>query len=312
MQFASARRRHAMTTTTTSADPFRFGWRYVRPADSNGTEDNRVPLTPEDVLHPQEGDQIPENTAQQRDREYLSVVLKLKVGDRPGFRVLADCLVNWGVPGLKNHSPDLAVFEHVADPLRDWGTFPVVQEGARPVLVMEIVSPQDAEIRDNDVVKKVREYYRAGVPLYVIVDQEEEEGPRHLLAYRRGKRGFVRQPLDSQGRVLLGPVGLQLGLRDDKAICFDAVTGEEIPDFTGMVKARDTEARGRQQAEQSAAAEVQARQQAEQARQQAEQTAAAEAQARQQAEAALAEAQAQIRQLEAQARPGRRPRGRKP
>src|SRR5436305_1945617 len=43
-------------------DPFRFGWRFARQEDNGTGEAERVPLTPEDVLHPQEGDQIPENT----------------------------------------------------------------------------------------------------------------------------------------------------------------------------------------------------------------------------------------------------------
>ena len=45
----------------------------------------------------------------------------------------------------------------------------------------EIVSPHT---RDNDVVAKLAEYHRAGVPLYVIIDQETEGGPRRLLGYR--------------------------------------------------------------------------------------------------------------------------------
>ena len=61
------------------------------------------------------------------------------------------------------------------------------------------------------------------------------------------------------------------GLRDERAVCWDADTGEEIGDLSAMVQARD-----------------------------------AEAQARQAAEAALAEAQARIRELEARVRRGGR------
>jgi Uma2 family endonuclease len=184
-------------------------------------------------------------------------------------RVLSDCLVDWGVPGLRNHSPDLSVFKGVRDPEWEGGLFRVAEHGARPVLVIEVVSPDDAapRVRDNDVVIKVDHYYRAGVPLYAIIDQEEEGGPRRLLGYRRGRRGYVRLPPDEQGRLPLGPVGLLLGLRANQAVCYDAQTGEEILDFTGMAQAR-----------------------------------AAEAQARQAAEAALAAAQARIRELEARSR----------
>lgn len=246
-------------------DPFRFGWRYV--CKNGGSV--QVPLTLDDVLHPQEGDQIPENTQQEKDRRYLANVLEWRVADRPVL-VLSDCLINWGVPGLGNHSPDISVFEGVQNRNRVWKTFVVAQEGARPLLTIEVVSP-DAhapQARNNDVVTKVAEYHRAKVPLYVIVDQEKENGPRQLVGYRYEADQFVRLPLDEQGRLLLGPLRLWLQLRDERVVCFDADTGEEIPDLAGMAQAR-----------------------------------AAEAEARRAAEAALAAAQARIRELEARTRP---------
>jgi len=249
-------------------DPFRLGWRWARPGSVNGSADSegRVPLTADDLLHPQEGDQIPENTIQERDRGYLAGALRFQLRDRPRVRVLSDCLVNWGVPGLKNHSPDISVFDEVRDPNWQGGTFWVVQHGARPLLVIEIVSRDGAhaKVRRNDVVIKVDHYYRAGVPLYAIIDQEKEGGPRQLLGYRRGRRGYVRLPLDEGGRLLLKPVGLLLGLRDDQAVCWDTRTGKEIPDLIGMAQAREA------------------------------------------AEAALAAAEARIRELEARSRRRRR------
>ena len=247
-------------------DPFRLGWRYVGSGNSNGTKKSvRVPLTAEDLLHPQENDQIPENTTQERDLRYLVPVLGLKTASRLEVLVLRDCLINWGIPGLRNTSPDVSLFEGVRDRNREWRTFRVVREGARPLLAIEIVSPDayDPKVRNNDVVIKVREYYRAGVPLYVIVDQKEEAEPRQLIGYRRGARRYEQIPLDSNGRLLLAPVQLLLGLRDNRAVCFDAVTGEEIGDLT------------------------------------------AQAQARKEAEALLAAAQARIQELEAQVRRGR-------
>jgi Uma2 family endonuclease len=237
-------------------------------------------LTPDDLLHPREGDQIPENTTQERDRTYLAGALRLRLGDRPGVRVLSDCLVDWGVPGLRNHSPDISIFAEVRDPEWEGGLFRVAEHGARPVLVIEVVSPDAAapRVRDNDVVIKVGHYYQAGVPLYAIIDQQEEGGPRQLLGYRRGRRRYVMLRPDEQGRLPLKSVGLLLGLRANQAVCYDAQTGEEILDFTGMAQARQAEARAR----------------------------VAEARARVAAEAALAAAQARIRELEARSRRRRR------
>jgi Uma2 family endonuclease len=183
----------------------------------------------------------------------------------PQALVISDCLINWGIRGLGNHSPDVSVFDGVKDAQRrDWGEFVAAAEGARPVLVIEVVSPDahDRRARDNDVVIKVHEYYRARVPLYVIVDQESKGEPRAIIGYRRGTRKYVKKPLDEQGRVLLEPMRLLIGLREERVRCWDADTGEEIPDFAQM------------------------------------------AQARQEAEAALAVALARIRELEARGRSG--------
>src|SRR6185437_10124122 len=247
---------------------------YVQQIGPNGRKRSvQVPLTLDDVLHPREGDEIPENTRQSKDRRYLAEVLQWRLADNPHALVLTDCLINWGVRRLRNHSPDISVFDGVLDVNRQWGTFVVATEGARPVMVIEIVSPDahDKRARDNDVVIKVREYYRAGVPLYAIVDQERENGPRQLMGYRRGTRKYARLPLDSQERLLLEPVRLLMGLRNEMVVCWDADTMEEIQDFTAMAQAR-----------------------------------AAEAQARQAAETALAAAQARIRELEARTRSGER------
>lgn len=239
-------------------NPFRFGWRDVQQIGPDGSKRwVQVPLTAEDALHPQEGDHISENRQQCRDRSYLYSVLEWRLSGDPQALVLSDCLINWGVRGLGNHSPDISIFEGVRDPQhRNWGTFHVAAEGARPVLAIEIVSPDahDRRVRDNDVVIKVREYYRAGVPLYIIVDQEREDGPRQLIGYRRGARKYLKIRPDVQGRLLLTAARLLLGLRDERVVCWDVDTGEEIGDLTSMAQARDAEAQARRAAETALAA----------------------------------------------------------
>jgi colicin import membrane protein len=243
-------------------DPFRFGWRYVPHVDAHGRKRwVQTPLTLEDVLHPQEGDHIPENSQQELDRSYLAMLLRCRLADNPRMLVLSDCLINWGVPGLGNHSPDVSVFDGVRNPKRNWKTFYVAKEKAQPLLIIEIVSPDphDKKARDNDVVIKVQEYYRAGVPLYLLVDQERDGAPRKLICYRRGPRKYARIRPDAQGRLLLKPLRLRVGLCEERVVCWDAVTGEELGDLAAMDQARRS------------------------------------------AEAALVEAQARIRELEAQA-----------
>lgn len=215
-------------------DPFRFGWRYVQQIGADGTKMSvQVPLTLEDVLHPQEGDHIPENRQQENDRRYLATVLEWRLADNPQALVLSDCLINWGVRGLRNHSPDISVFDGVVHPNPNLTTLAVAREGARPVLVIEIVSPDahDRQARDNDVVTKVREYYRARVPLYAIVDKERVDGPRRIVGYRRGRRKYELLPLDEQGRLLLEPVRMLVGLREERVVCWNADTGKEFPNL---------------------------------------------------------------------------------
>lgn len=231
-----------MKRAAASPNPFRFGWRDVQQIGPDGSKQwVQVPLTQEEALHPQEGYHISESRQQEKDRRYLASVLEWRLSGSPQALVLSDCLVNWGVRGLGNHSPDISIFDGVRDPQhRNWGTFRVTEEGARPVLAIEIVSPDahDRRVRDNDVVIKVGEYYRAGMPLYFIVDQEREDGPRQLIGYRRGARKYVRMRPLRQGRLLLEPVRLWLGLRDERAVCWDADTGEEILNLTATTQAR--------------------------------------------------------------------------
>jgi Uma2 family endonuclease len=273
-----------MKRTSPSPDPFRFGWRYQWQIGPDGSKKSvQVPLTLDDVLHPQEGDRIPDNSQQSRDCNYLYSVLQWRLAGNPRAVVFTDCLINWGVAGLRNHSPDISVFEGVNDPERDWKTFSVAEEGARALFVIEIVSPDahDRQARDNDVLTKVREYYRAGVPLYFIVDQERERGPRQLIGYRRGARKYLRMRPDRQGRLLLEPVRLLLGLRDGRATFWDADSGEVLGNLAAMAEARDAESRARRKAEADRDAE---------------------ANVREATEATLIEAQARIRELEAQLR----------
>jgi hypothetical protein len=239
----------ARTTRPPKSDPYRYGWRYVKKIRRDGTVDLvQVPLTLEDVLHPQEGDVIPEKPLQERDAEYMRPIFRQRAARLPGGHYLADCLIDWGVPGIRHHSPDLSVFRGVTrPPPLELGLFPLFDSGGRCVLLVEIVSPHT---RENDVVHKLREYHQVRVPLYVLIDQEIEGGPRQLVGYRYTPRRYVRMRLNRQGRLLLRPLGLWLGLEDGRAVCYDAETGERLGDYTEMEQARYAEREARLAAEQ--------------------------------------------------------------
>jgi Uma2 family endonuclease len=245
-------------------DPFRYGWRFIKKIMPDGTTDLvQVPLTLEDVLHPQEDDVIPDRPLQRLDSEYLGPIFRTRAEQRLlGALVLVDCLVNWGVPGIRNHSPDLSVFEGVTNPPGlDIGTFRLRASGGRCVLALEIVSPHT---RSNDVVAKFREYHQVGVPLYIIIDQASEDAPRQLIGYRYKARRYVRMRRNREGRLLLKPLGLWLALEDERVVCYDADSGERLGDYEQVLHEQAQERQAREAAERVAQQQAQAREAAEQ------------------------------------------------
>jgi hypothetical protein len=301
-------------------DPFRYGWRYISVTRADGTQDlDQVPLTLEDVLHPDAGDIIVQSDPHDWDRAYLKAVFDTRLMDDSTAVVLSDCQVDFNLPGVKPLCPDDAVFlgvrRHVA-----WSSFNVAEEGARPVLVAEITSP---ETRSNDVGIKREYYHRAKVPWYVIADvtrEVDDERRIELMLYRRTRRGYRREPADERGWVWLEPVGLWLGVTRDarggfmRLACYDPETDQEVGNYRAISRALEEEVKARRRAERARAAEARARHRAEKqalaearAREDAERRAREEAQARQAEARAREEAEAMIRALRTELARARRP-----
>jgi len=170
-------------------------------------------------------------------------------------------------------------------------TFHLVGEGGTPVLVVEIASPST---RDNDLGIKRAFYYQAGVQKYVIVDRGREgEDPVRLLGYQRGPTDWLPLPPDAQGRLDLAPVGLSMGIEDDRPWFYDAVTGVREPDRPEW---RQTLAEARERAQD---AEVRAQDAAVRAQDAATRATRAEARAQAEAQARMA-LEARVRALEEQ------------
>jgi hypothetical protein len=284
------------------ADPFRYGWRFRRVALPDGSTDvEQVPLTLEDVLHPEEEDFIVHSQAHWFDVYYLYGVSKSRTSRRPDALVLADTRVAWDAPGVRPTGPDVSVIFGVHLHPPDRGTFDCALEGTRPTMTIEVVSP---EYRHHDVERKVDLYHRARVPYYVIVDVLEETAERRSLAligYRWTPQGYQRLQPDPQGRLWLEPIHAWLGVKEGRAVCYDGDTGEELRDYVAEVEAR-RQAEARYQEEVQAHAEAEARATAAEARAQAEAQARTDAETRARAEA-QARTDAETRaQAEAQAR----------
>ena len=285
--------------TDADADPFRYGWRLVpRPTPDNPYHLEQVPLTLEDVLHPEEGDFIVHSDFHETDRMYLTAVLRARLEPSRRAIVLSDVRIAWDLPDLRAHGPDVMVIPGVRK-RRNWSTFDAAVERARPALIIEIVSP---DARENDVVIKVDHYARAGVAQYVIVDDTGRGGVRRLrlLDYRLEGTVYRLQEPDADGRVHLAIADIWLGIRRDHVVCYDAA-GREIGDYVTVVRqaakaearAKQAAARARQEAAARAEAEARARQEA--AAREAEAAARAEAEERARQEAAAREAEARAR-----------------
>lgn len=253
---------------------FHYGWRYVKQQLPNGrTELVQVPLTLDDLLHPQEDDFAVVSEEHTTDCRYLGNVLGVHVP--AGAHLFGDHRIVWGDPVLDNrhgrnpeaYGPDAVVFDKVKTKRRLPGaTFYVKAERARAVFAIEIVSPDS---RRNDTVHKVKGYYRVGVEFYFVVDTRYHEGKRvsaRVIAYRRGPDGYEEFAPNEHGRYWLEVVNLWLGIDGVQVRLYDP-QGNPIPDYAGVNEAWKAEEAARK-AEEAArkAAEERVRQLEEQLR----------------------------------------------
>src|SRR4051794_36848380 len=81
-------------------EPFEYGWRYVEQTQPDGTiRCDRVPLTLEDVLHPREGDVIPESKDHEIDCRYMADVFSAQPLGPAFVEITADRLIDLRVAG---------------------------------------------------------------------------------------------------------------------------------------------------------------------------------------------------------------------
>ncbi len=265
------------TPSAPEDDPFYFGWRYVtrvhREDGEEWEETVVVPLTYDDMLHPEEGDTVTHTPLHHRICAYLVAVIEAWALSQPGVVVLPDVRIEWDVPGLQAHGPDVAVVFGVRE-RQNWGTFSVAEEGTRPALIIEVTSPKT---RGGDLADKLEEYEIADVPFYVIIDAalRRQPGQLRLFGYHKVGTKYVGMSPNEQGRLWLEPLRMWLGVAEDNVVLYDE-HGTAFEDYASLAEARA-------EAEEHARAETS--------------RADAEARARAEAEARLRELEAQLRQL---------------
>jgi len=229
---------------TPSDDPYFYGWRYVPVPKADGTfSTEQIPLTEADVLHPQEDDFIVHNDIHDDITAYLKNAFKWRLAGQPGAMVLHDHRIDWQVEGIEPHGPDVVVlFEAPPDWDRTRGTYPVLDQGARPILVVEVTSPST---RSCDLGEKVSEYYLAGVPRYVIVDVKAVAGRAiiRLLDYRPTSEGPVLVMAKDPTRTWIPELNLWIAIQGEGIACLEP-DGEAVGNYLEIARlAEESEAR---------------------------------------------------------------------
>jgi Uma2 family endonuclease len=211
-------------------DPFRYGSRWTRVCLPNGeVVDQEIPLSLEDLLDPQPGDEIPQSDPHAQIVTTLFGLLKRHYEAAQDVVVFFDMKIEWGISGLPNPSPDLAVVLGI--PKREGRSiYRVAEEGELPSLILEVVSFSDAVMYRLDHQLKVEFYQRVGIPEYIVVDPPfPGKEPLALTGYRLGPdRRYRRIEPDSQGRLHSETTQLFFAPSEDRCTVRvgDAATGE--------------------------------------------------------------------------------------
>ncbi len=259
--------------------------RWVRRPDGR-MELLELPLTREDYLNPRFGDKWVQGRPHGRAILDLADRLERSFDSRPELVVLMDVQHLLG-RGLPKPAPDVSVIRGARHPDRINRSYNMAKQGVPPCLIIEVVSPHDARIREVDEVDKVQLYQQIKVPEYLLLElPREPSGRLRIFGHRLDSAGTYRDIVpDEQGRLLSETTGLWFSIspKGDQVVIRDVATGE-------LVRTSKEEKKGRLRAEAKAAAEAAARQAAEEARRAAEDQAAI-------AETELARLRAEIERL---------------
>lgn len=190
------------------------------------------PPTLEDYLDPQLEDKLIQGKLHALVRRTLADILYRYFRLDEEMLVLEDCKVLLG-PGLPGPGPDVSVIRGARYPDADFDSYDVVEQGALPCLLIEVISPKDRRIREMDEVDKKDLYERVGISEYLLVDLPRRATGRRfrVRGYRLGP-GRRYQPIEpgKDGCLLSETTGLRFGVPPDGQWIevFVAATGERL------------------------------------------------------------------------------------
>ncbi len=204
-------------------DPFYWGSRLQRvELAGRGSRLVEIPLTRDDLLDPQEGDMMVHGPLHGLFIRTLADMLDRRL-DAEDVAVFDDVKMLWGQPGVPDVVPDISVIQGIRDKWRDRASFSVAEEGVRPSLVIEVISPRYRELDEQD---KLEIYRQAGIPEYLIVDITKT--PVELTGYRSSASG--RYQASPGGSFVSWKTGLAFsaGTGDLEIVVEDVETGERL------------------------------------------------------------------------------------
>lgn len=254
-------------TTEPQPDEFPYGWRRVAETLPGGKVIyHEIPLTQEDFLDPQLEDQMVQNNKHGEYSSDLFSIFRTRYRHDPTVGVFWDIKMRWGIAGLKEPAPDVAVVPNLQNKSAYRPSFDVTEEGTGPGLIIEVVSPQ----YPGDDTDKVTIYEQAGVNEYFIINPHSNKVKPYyeIKAYRLHLSKYRPIQPDSQNYLLSQTTNVRFGVSHNRKrlILKDALTGQVLltPEESGEAlleaeaRAQQAEARA-QQAEVRAQSEAKAR-----------------------------------------------------
>ncbi len=204
------------------------GWRTEDVTQADGTVVSvHVPLTALEFLHPQEGYRLPNSTFHEDVAGGAKDLLSRRYASNPDVAAFRDLIIKWDITELRDHCPDTFLVFGLRNKEQNRTNFTVAEEGVRPALIIEVVSPR---YRKEDRETKVVQYAKGKVQEYVIIDRRTYR--RQVLDEVLGYRllGEHYQPItpDEEGRIFCETVGLWISLQNGRLLMEDAQTGQHL------------------------------------------------------------------------------------
>ncbi len=256
-----------------AAGPFRLGFRERAVTTPDGrTVLKQIPLTPYDLVYPQEGDVVSDGFPHNWFLIPLYDAIRRHLGKLRATLVTFSTVLVLG--DGKNAGPDVAVIEGDVDLSGIKRAINLRAVGGRLVFVLEAVSTSEKEIRDKDLENNVERYAAEGVAEYLTVFPVVERRVKDLVGRRLSDQGeYQTIALDADGGVYSEQTGLYFYVdpESEELVAVDAETGRRLLTSDEEEARADREVEARQKAEARADRETEARRQEAEARQKAEQ-----------------------------------------